>query len=183
MGRRAGRDLTRDRGRGDYPGLVLQFPLPATWDRDGLADVGFLGFVPLIVLSPQTVPTGHGIYAVLRPDDQAPHSFIPHNPVNRSGAVHYTTETLVKRWVSGANVLYIGKAMGQEGLRDRLRPYSRKSSSHSGGRAIWQLSEADQLLVCWAETPGLVPRSVETEYLARFRQTYGRLPFANIAGR
>lgn len=113
------------------------FPIPATWDQDGLEAIGFQGFVPLANLQLKTVPTGHGIYVVLRPDLGRPHEFLEDNPVKKVGIAIYSRSDLEKRWLPDAEVVYIGKAMGAKGLQDRLRPYSKKNNSHSGGRAIW----------------------------------------------
>ena len=54
-----------------------------------------------------------------------------------------------------------------------------KTVGHWGGRLIWQLADADQLIVAWKETPGRVPRQVEAELIRLFRQQYGKPPFAN----
>jgi len=129
------------------------------------------------------VPQGHGVYVVLRQDNQLPHTLLEENPVRRARLRKYTLEDLNRRWVVGTPIVYIGKAMGQEGLRDRLKPFSKKSSSHSGGRAIWQLQEADLLLVCWIETPHHRADRVEDDFIDQFKAVYGRIPFANVRER
>jgi hypothetical protein len=52
-------------------------------------------------------------------------------------------------------VVYVGKAGGARGLRDRLWAYARqghgRSAGHSGGRFIWQLASSDELVVGWRE--------------------------------
>ena len=86
----------------------------------------------------------------------------------------------------GAPIVYIGKAgtpTSKGGLKSRLSPFSRKARSHSGGRSIWQLDDADELLVCWIKTPGLNPRHVEEDYLDEFARVHLRQPFANVDGR
>jgi len=123
------------------------------------------------------------VYIVLRPDAELPHDFLDENPVKRARLRVYTPEDLSRRWVAGASVVYIGKAMGSEGLRDRLRPFSRKSNSHSGGRAIWQLHDATSLLVCWTETPGYRADQVEDDLIDRFKAVHGLTPFANVRER
>jgi hypothetical protein len=54
------------------------------------------------------------------------------------------------QWVQGAHVLYIGKA---DLLRRRLAQFARFGAGEpvgtSGGRRIWQLADADDLLVAW----------------------------------
>jgi hypothetical protein len=54
-----------------------------------------------------------------------------------------------------------------------------KPIGHWGGRLIWQLADSDKLLVAWKETPGEVPRNVETDLITEFRNHYGKPPFAN----
>jgi hypothetical protein len=94
---------------------------------------------------------------------------------------------LEARWIAETPIVYIGKA-GAPGsrvtLRSRLVQYMRFGSgdpvAHWGGRAIWQLEDAPELLVCWR--PEGQPRQVEKELLAEFRQRFGRLPFGNRVG-
>lgn len=158
-------------------------PLPSAWDRSGLEALGFTGFVPLVGLNPRGVPQGHGVYVVLRPDIERPHTLLEENPVRRARLRKYTLDDLNRRWVAGTPVVYIGKAMGQEGLRGRLKPFSKKRASHSGGRAIWQLQEADSLLVCWKEAPCYPADRVEDDLIDQFKAVYGLTPFANVRER
>lgn len=151
------------------------FPFPAAWDRSGLEALGFGGFRPLVNATTDDIPKGRGVYVVLRPDPGAPYTFLEENPL---GA--YALSDLEGRWVEGAPIVYIGKAGGVGGLNKRIRPYMRKGKSHSGGRSIWQLEEADKLLICWIETPGLNPWHVEEDYLAEFKRVHGGQPFANL---
>ena len=50
-----------------------------------------------------------------------------------------------------------GKASGKKGLRQRLRQYIRHGwgeiGNHLGGRAVWQTSDCQDLLVLWAVCP------------------------------
>ena len=134
-------------------------------------------------LDARSVPEEHGIYVVLRPDADLRHTLVSDNPVKRARLKRYSIEELDRRWVAGAPILYIGKAMGREGLRDRLKPFSKKSGSHSGGRAIWQLQDAEALLVCWIETPGHHADRVEDDLIDEFKAVYGLTPFANARER
>ena len=157
------------------------FPFPTSWDRKGLAAAGFEGFAPLVGLAMKDVTPEKGIYVVLRPNPDAPHMLLEHSPLDR-----YSLEDLESRWIQGAPIVYIGKAgspTSKGGLKSRLRPFSRKARNHSGGRSIWQLDDADQLLVCWIKTPGVDPRQVEEDYLDEFARAYLAPPFANIVGR
>jgi hypothetical protein len=80
-------------------------------------------------------------------------------------------------------VLYIGKADDGQ-LRTRLSAYVRfgrgGSARHSGGRLIWQLHGAEDLLVAWRVlNPECTPLDVETTLIEEFTADYGKPPFAN----
>lgn len=53
---------------------------------------------------------------------------------------------------------------------------------HQGGRYLWQMKRAADLLVAWKEAEELEPRALEIQYLERFKAAHGRLPFANLVG-
>lgn len=151
--------------------------LPKSWDRAGLEDVGFEGFVSFAELGAAGVPREPGIYAVLRTAITPPQ--ILETTQARAGSA-YPLEDLATRWVEGTPVVYIGKAEAKAGgLRKRLGQFARKGASHQGGRSIWQLADQDELLVCWAITPGESAEDVEIRYRAVFAELYGRWPFAN----
>jgi hypothetical protein len=95
---------------------------------------------------------------------------------------------LAARWVSDSPVLYIGKAGGsgtRATLRSRLITYLRHGAGHRaalwGGRAIWQLADAERLLVGWRTIEDMDPRAVERAELAAFVERHGKRPFANRA--
>jgi hypothetical protein len=143
--------------------------------------MGFEGFLPLVKLPVKNVTPKKGVYIVLRPNADAPYVLLDHSPL-----APYALVELEERWIPGAPIVYIGKAgtpTSKGGLKSRLRPYSRKARGHSGGRSIWQLKDADELLTCWIETPGLDPRQVEADYLDEFARVHQAQPFANVDGR
>jgi hypothetical protein len=150
--------------------------LPPAWDRAGLAAVGFEGFVPLLGLDVRSLPTSRGVYAALRPSAEAP-VFLVANPVVRRRL--YSTAELSAKWVPSATIVYLGKADPADGIRGRLGAFSRKAQNHGGGRAIWQLSDAESLLAAWLPTPGSLGAVVETAYLRAFVDAHGRFPYAN----
>lgn len=90
------------------------------------------------------------------------------------------TESLTANWVTGAEIVYIGKA---NKLRRRLRELIRFGQGHAighwGGRLMWQLESPSDLEVAWLETPDRDPREVESELITAFRAQTGQPPFAN----
>jgi hypothetical protein len=79
--------------------------------------------------------------------------------------------------------VYIGKA-NHARLRTRLQEYvdfgRGGKKRHWGGRLIWQLAEAQDLLVAWrvvADTES--PLAEERRLIAAFRTDHCKPPFAN----
>jgi hypothetical protein len=152
--------------------------LPTSWDSNALAAAGYRGFVPLIGVDVNQIEEAHGVYIVMRPQPDLVPTMLTENPVKRRRIRLYSGEALRARWIEGATVVYIGKAAGAAGLRDRLKPFSRMSSSHSGGRAIFQIEDCDELLVCW--TVNERAPEAERELIRAFKLAHdGRRPFAN----
>lgn len=154
------------------------------WTAAGLAHSGFVGFVALVDLEAGSVPIDPGVYVVLRSTDDPP-EFEPESPAgwfkDRNPSV--SPAVLEQAWISGAQVVYIGKAGGKSGLRRRLNDYRRHGSGrrvgHWGGRFIWQLADRKELLVAWQTTPDVDPEVIESQLISEFAQTYGGRPFAN----
>lgn len=165
--------------------LPLETPEPAEagFDRDALTTMGFQGWVRFTELPDTEVPTQPGIYAVLRPDPTAPRHFIAPSPAGwfKDRDPTIATGELEARWVHGTATLYVGKATR---LRTRLAQYRRHGTGepigHWGGRSIWQLHDAADLLVAWRLTnDDEDPADAEAALLAAFERRYGALPFAN----
>lgn len=78
-------------------------------------------------------------------------------------------------------VLYIGKASGKKGLRQRLRQYMKygwnEAVNHKGGRAIWQIEHAENLVLSYEVCAEADER--EHSLLKEFRKKYNTLPLAN----
>lgn len=78
-------------------------------------------------------------------------------------------------------ILYIGKAQRKKGLRKRLKEYVEygygRSTSHRGGRAIWQIENNKQLGICWFKVDN--SEIVENQLLKKYKELYGILPVAN----
>ncbi|GAA1945203.1 GIY-YIG nuclease family protein [Agromyces allii] len=145
---------------------------------------GFSGSVRFDLLPSVRVPTGPGVYVVVRESD-APPAFLETNPAGWFKGKNPTLPVgeLERAWVPAASVIYIGKATN---LRRRLSEYRRHGAGqlvgHWGGRMIWQLADSADLRVSWRETPDVDPESVESGLLADFAAEHGTLPFANRKG-
>ncbi|MCX9193291.1 hypothetical protein C3Y87_18160 [Carbonactinospora thermoautotrophica] len=164
------------------------------WTRQALEDQGFRGFIPFSALPDGDVPALPGVYVVFRPvdpdDPKALPDFLPTSPAGRFKRrdPSESVEKLQREWVAGAEVLYIGKADagegGRRGLKKRLDEYRRFGAGepvgHWGGRYIWQLADAEQLLVAWRPVLDENPEDVEERLLKDFKRLYGALPFANL---
>lgn len=158
------------------------------WSADALREGGFVGFVPIAGLQSSEVPAAPGVYAVLRAIDAAP-AFLD---ASAGGPVKgkdpsVAGDVLARKWVDGAEVVYLGKAtagaVGRGGLRKRLEELLRFGRGEAvrrwGGRYIWQLADLDDLVVAWNVTDE-EPSVVESRMLRDFIAHYGRLPFANL---
>jgi hypothetical protein len=158
--------------------------LPRTWDLAGLRRAGFEGFLTFSQLRLSPPPTMPGVYVVLRLSDKPPTFLLRSLARGKNGVdPSYAISELQQRWVDGAAVVYVGKADGRRGISGRLAQYGRRGTSHQGGRAIWQLEDADALLVTWQAIPDGSPEEVEIALRIAFKSRYGKVPFANIAQR
>ena len=178
--------------RGDIPAL------PRTFTREDLTAIGFEGWMTWPQLRADgysTIPSRPGVYVIVRTTD-GPKQFVHPG----TGGWFQGKDPAVSRarleaeWVDDAHVLNIGKADVRKsggvnnGLRGRLREYGRFGAGaeigHRGGRLIWQLADADSLLVGWhVVTWGETAREYEKRLLAAFAvQHDDRRPFANLTG-
>lgn len=131
------------------------------------------------------VPSSNGVYLVLRRNNQQPIFSIS----SLGGYVKvpndspcYSLSYLQEQYVNGTSILYIGKS---KNMRSRLRSYMRfgqgKRASHGGGRAIWQMTDVDDFVICWAETLEN-SRMVESRMIQAFKLSHeGKRPFANMS--
>ena len=79
------------------------------------------------------------------------------------------------------DIMYIGKAEGKNGLRQRIIQFVaygyKVSNNHRGGRAIWQIENNKSLLLDYFICKNAEAR--ERELLNEFMQKYHTYPFAN----
>lgn len=164
-------------------------------DIDNIRQAGFRGFIPVESLfqNSNQIPDCKGVYIVLRKE-----SSLPIFKEKGSGGYlkgkdpNVSIETLKEKWVHNSHVLYIGKAGGKIGnkpsrstLRKRIAAYLKFGKGldvgHWGGRYIWQLSDAKELLVCWKTLDLDEPSVIESTLVSVFKQQYGgKRPFANL---
>lgn len=154
---------------------------------------GFVGFASVSVLRAtalREVPKEQGVYLALWESAQAP-VFLTRSNGGRFKGRDPTVlvSTLKERWVADNPIVYIGKAGGTNSdatLQKRLSQFLRfgigAPIGHWGGRLIWQLADADSIVICWKTIPDREPRAVERELIESFRARYGARPFANLTG-
>jgi hypothetical protein len=161
-------------------------------DLEAIKNEGFEGFLSirrLRMTGLREVPDQMGVYLVLRVAPEA-HEFLERSPAGHFKGQDPTVaiEKLHAHWIDGAIVLNIGKAGAPGGsatLYSRLKQYlefgAGKPVGHRGGRLIWQLKDAQDLLVAWKVIESGIPREVEREYIRLFKDANeGRRPFANL---
>lgn len=146
---------------------------------------GFKGFVKIsdLRMSTDVLPRDKGVYVVIRKNDEKPKFLECGTGGHFKGKdPNVSISELENNLVSGSNVMYIGKATN---LRNRLKQLLRFGAGanvgHWGGRYLWQLSDANDLIIAWKETPMEDPRTVEIRMLTEYVNKYGKRPFANLA--
>ncbi len=157
-----------------------------------IIDAGFSGFKTMneLIHSNSYIPTVRGVYLVLYTQQKAPGflstgtgGFFKERDPNVSIA------ELQSNWVEDTVVIYIGKAGGVKSnatLRSRLNQYLRFGQGakvgHWGGRLIWQIQDARDLVLCWKPVPDGDPEQLEKEMIRKFHSVYLKRPFANLRG-
>lgn len=154
-----------------------------------LKDDGFIGFKTIkeLKMSMAVVPAEKGVYVVFRPNDRQPEFLqIGTGGFFKQKNPNIPVSELATHWVEESSIVYIGKAggKGKATLKSRIGQYMRFgkgcSVGHWGGRLIWQLKDADDLVVCWKKTEE-DPRGVEKKMIKDFKEQYnGRRPYANL---
>jgi hypothetical protein len=152
---------------------------------------GFEGFLKLddLLFNCSPIPAIKGVYMILWINKKPPEFLaIGTGGHFKRRDPNISMAELKHNWVENTQVVYIGKAGGDDSkatLRSRLTQYFRfgqgKNVGHYGGRLIWQIKNCKELLVCWKPLPNDDPRSVEAELIREFVSTYKKRPFANLA--
>lgn len=157
--------------------------------KNGLKLEGFSGFRPIEDLAIMRIPQGTGLFAVIAPPDFQPR-FLKQSTAGtfKKKKPSLPQEALAAEWVDGAVVLYLGKAgpgsQGNRGLRRQIKEFvdfgQGKPPGHWDGRLIWQIFDAESLVIAWKELPAEQLNDAEAGYHEAFTEAYGRLPFANL---
>jgi len=127
------------------------------------------------------VPNQEGVYFVRVPEGFTLHIADSTTAITEHGGVPmlYPPERLREQYLLGdRQILYVGKGRV---LNTRIRQLVRyaygKSTTHRGGRALWQIEGNKQLLVGWVVCPEAA--ACESNLLHQYLATYGVLPLAN----
>ena len=130
------------------------------------------------------VPEGQGVYFVSAPPELTVifrSQFL--TPAKGPKSWPYPVEMLEDKYTAQGRqrLLYIGKAGGRRGLRQRLQQYIRHGygevGNHLGGRAVWQIQDCEKLLISWMTCPN--PEQLEHQLLQSFQSHWGGYPVAN----
>lgn len=132
-----------------------------TYSIADLSVYGFVGFVPLkgwdesqiIGINQSDV---EGVYVVVRESTEVPRFLDEDHPKPRPKL--WSAEAAADRWVPGVQVLYFGKgplrsskAKRRKGLARRVSELQkhgyRGGANDYGGKLLWQIGDADALLI------------------------------------
>lgn len=131
----------------------------------------------------RSIPDTPGIYWIFAPEGMP---VLFHEREYHPKAQIYPLEKLHNKFAlcTEHKTLYIGKAEGKRGLQQRLKQYmdysQGKGTIHRGGRAIWQIENAEFLLVAYETCEH--PSIQEHQLLQCYRKQNGTYPLANWRG-
>ncbi len=127
---------------------------------------------------------------MLRTAVQRP-TFVSISPAGKAKDFTEQVTHLDEMWIDGAETIYVGLATWgarRDGIHRRLKQYRRTGAgaadNHGGGVWVFQLSDADKLIVCWRAADDVSDehvKALEHHLIADFasRPEHGRRPFAN----
>ena len=163
---------------------------PDALTKSDLITQGFTGFTTVGELQSGPLPrleelSQRGVYAVVCSPTYTP-SFIEVESARRNCNVisPWSLERLKRKWVSGVEVLYFGKAgtdTEKGTLRKRLNEFIRhsqgKTKNHRDGEILWQLRGYKNFEIGYLPTDN--PEQEESRLIDLFESKTGQLPFAN----
>lgn len=156
-----------------------------TTEIENYKNEGFAGFIPVAELRGNTkvIPESGGVYIVVRESDTTPEFLIEGTGGFFKGEnPNVSIKKLEDAYVADSKVMYIGKATSlKKRIGQLLRFGAGSAIAHWGGRYLWQLADADSLLIAWKPTPAIEPRDEEKQMLKEFESLHGKLPFANLS--
>ena len=158
---------------------------PTRFNLASLKRLGFEGFVSFRQLlggELSAVPSRPGVYVVVYSKSGKPAWMAVSSGGRFKGRdPSVAVRVLDAKWVEGAPIIYIGMA---KSLRSRLRQFAKfgagEAIGHWGGRYIWHIPDASDLLVAWVAVTDATAREVEVSLLQEFVRQYRSLPFANL---
>ena len=130
------------------------------------------------------VPARCGVYVVLRDAATRP-TFLVMSGAGRFKDLDpsYPPSVVESAWIDGSHIVYVGKAAGARGLKQRLRQLIDfgfgKPVGHRGGRLLWHLGDYAALRLRWLECACADTDAMETHLIDQFRAVHGARPFAN----
>lgn len=131
----------------------------------------------------KSIPEEPGIYWILSPEGMP--ILFREQPYHSKSRL-YPVPKLYKKFegCTEHRTLYIGKAAGKHGLRQRLKQYidygQGKGNVHRGGRAIWQIEHSGLLLLAYEICEH--PEVREHQLLLEYQKKNGTYPLANWRG-
>ena len=176
-----------------------------------LADLGFSidghDRVESLINHPEKmsqVPAAGGVYAVITPDSAMPEFIMwqygnyykkkdKKTGIENIKPLMYSIAVLEDSWISDTSIIYFGKADDlHKRINDYIRYYNKLQEcqhtheqlnkvAHRGGRSIWQIKGAENLIIAWMLTPNETPKLVEAGLIKTFKEKHGCRPFANKA--
>jgi hypothetical protein len=156
----------------------------SAFDIADLRRRGFVGFKPDYAFGYHQPPHLSGIYVVARDATDAP-TFLDRSPASWFHGKDPTVsiERLEAEWVADAQTLYVDTTANS--LRERIGlfvAFSNAGRDRSvpamGGRLLWQLADAQKLLLAWK--PCRDYEDLKADLIDEFVEAYRRLPFANL---
>ena len=161
---------------------------------DDLRNFGFVGFAPFrtwakgMIIKPGE-PDAEGVYAIVRESMARP--MFTEEDHSKPRVTIRTAVEAAEHWVPGVQVLYFGKgplrratSRKRDGLVQRIYEFQQHGyaggANHYGGKLVWQIGDADQLLIAWKLLPEGTSEAVESGLILGFKETRGIQPYANV---
>lgn len=149
-----------------------------------LIENGFVRFISIKKLRERPellsdIPQNEGVYVSLRSSKTKPHFLKIGTGGHYNGDPNVSISTLQTKWLEDSSIMYIGES---ENIQERISLYLRfgqgETVRHWGGRYVWQLEDAYDLVICWKVVDNA--KQIKEQMLLDFKAKHGKLPFANM---